>query len=134
MFRAYGWGVTTAGGTLIYDGDCAFCTQSARWIATRWAAPGPVMVAYQQLGDDGLGRIGLTRRDVEQAAWWVDTNGHCSRGHEAIARSLLAAQPVDRVIGRALLIPPISWIARPGYWLVARNRHRMPGATDDCKL
>jgi hypothetical protein len=52
----------------------------------------------------------------------------------AIAKALMAGGRRRQLLGRALLIPPVSWMARPAYWLVARYRHRMPGATDACRL
>ena len=46
----------------------------------------------------------------------------------------MSGSPVQRAFGALLLAPPVSWFARPGYWLVARYRHRLPGATDACRL
>ncbi|MHB8463233.1 MAG: thiol-disulfide oxidoreductase DCC family protein [Acidimicrobiales bacterium] len=119
--------------TLIYDGDCGFCTSSAHWIAARWTGSS-LAVAWQQLGPEGLASAGLTESDVRRAAYWVDARGGVFRGHAAVAKSLLEAGGALRLVGRLLLTPPVSWLARPGYWVVARSRHRLPGATDACRL
>lgn len=116
---------------LVYDGDCGFCTTSARWIERR--LPATVPVATWQSFDD-LSTLGLTVDDVTAAAWWVDPDGGRERGHLAIAASLRAARGLWPVLGRLLAAPPLRWIGGPVYAWVARNRHRLPGATDACRL
>lgn len=115
---------------LIFDGDCGFCTTSARWIQARLPAGTPVE-PWQSLDLDALG---LTEADVTTAAYWVDASGALHRGHLAIGRSLIAAGGFWAVLGRLTITPPISWIAKPVYALIARYRHRLPGATDACRL
>jgi predicted DCC family thiol-disulfide oxidoreductase YuxK len=39
-----------------------------------------------------------------------------------------------RLVGRLIITPPVSWLAGPVYALIARNRHRLPGASDSCRL
>ena len=56
--------------TLIYDGDCAFCTSSASWIAHRSSARIDA-VPWQQFGVDGLAGLGLTEAEVGRSAWWL---------------------------------------------------------------
>ena len=112
---------------LIFDGDCGFCTASARWIEARGA---PVK-AWQSLE---LEELRLTVAEVDAAAWWIDEAGHQHRGHMAIGHALKAAGGGWGVIGAALVHPPISWLAKPTYAVIARNRHKLPGATDNCEL
>ena len=52
---------------LFYDGDCSFCSSSARWITAHWNGPEQA-VAWQHLGADRLERLGLTLHDVRSAA------------------------------------------------------------------
>ena len=118
---------------LVYDGDCSFCSSSARWIAARWQGPEQA-VAWQQLSADQLVRLGLTLDDVRCAAWWVDGGGRTSRGHVAIARALRAAPGWPSVVGRVLLVPPFRWLAAGAYPLIARWRHRLPGGTPACRM
>ena len=115
---------------LIFDGDCGFCTSSARWIEAR--LPDDVAVTPWQSLD--LDEFGLTERQVTTAAYWIDDAGTASRGHEAIGRSLVAAGGAWAPLGRTFVMPPGSWIARPAYALVARFRYKLPGATDACRL
>ncbi len=125
--------LTAVSPLLIFDGDCGFCTAAAHKISLRWTEPARAQ-PWQALGPAALNRIGLTEYDVRQAAYWVDEHGRVFRGHAAVGKALLAGRGTDRMIGTVLLIPPVSWLARPLYWLVARYRHRLPGATDACRL
>ncbi|QGG96036.1 thiol-disulfide oxidoreductase DCC family protein [Actinomarinicola tropica] len=116
---------------LVYDGDCGFCTSSARWIARRLPATVPV-VPWQSLGD--LSARGLTVDDVTSAAWWLDDGEAPLGGHLAIGGALRAARPPWSLLGRLLLAPPLRWLAGPVYRWVARHRYRMPGASDACRI
>lgn len=115
---------------LIFDGDCGFCTTSAGWIEKR--LPADVRVAPWQILD--LDDYDLTEHDVTTAAYWVDGDGRTHRGHLGIGRSLIAAGGLWGIAGRLIIAPPISWLARPVYALIAKNRHRMPGASDACRI
>lgn len=115
---------------LVFDGDCGFCTSSARWIERR--LPSDVAVEPWQSLD--LDVLGLTAADVTAAAWWLEPDGRRHRGHAAIGRALIAAGGRWRLIGRVIVTPPTSWVALLVYALVARNRHHLPGATDQCRL
>lgn len=115
---------------LIFDGDCGFCTTSAGWIERR--LPDEARVAPWQILD--LDDYGLTEQDVTTAAYWIDAHGRAHRGHLGIGRSLITAGGIWAVSGRLIVTPPISWIARPAYALIAKNRYRMPGATAACRV
>lgn len=120
--------------TLIYDGDCGFCTSSARWIAARWRADNtPVAVPWQQLTAEQVDRWGLTDEDFATSAFWVDGD-RIDGGHRSIARALMAARAPWATCGRILLWPPVSWVAPFGYRMVARWRHHLPGGTPACRL
>jgi predicted DCC family thiol-disulfide oxidoreductase YuxK len=118
---------------LVYDGDCSFCSSSARWIAARWTGPQRA-IAWQHLGADQLKRLGLTLDDVRRAAWWIDPSHGRSRGHVAIARALRAAPGWPSIAGAVLLVPPFRWLAAAAYPLIARWRHRLPGGTPACRM
>jgi predicted DCC family thiol-disulfide oxidoreductase YuxK len=110
---------------LLYDGDCAFCTAWARWVAAK--ADGSVRTAaWQTLGRDELAAFGLTADQAASAAWWIDEEGRRSRGHLAIARALAAGHGATAMVGRLLLVPPFRWAGAAAYPLVARWRNRLP--------
>ena len=115
---------------LIFDGDCGFCTTSAAWIERR--LPADIRVAPWQILD--LDEFGLTETDVTTAAYWIDNRGSAHRGHRAVGRALIAAGGLWGIVGRIIITPPVSWLAAPVYSLVARYRHRMPGASDACRV
>ena len=111
---------------LVYDGQCGFCIRSARWIEARLPAHARAE-PWQSLE---LEQLGLSPADAETAVWWLEP--HASpprrwRGSGAIGRSLVAAGGAWRVVGLLIMYPPLCWLARPAYWLIAANRHRLPG-------
>lgn len=107
---------------LIYDGDCGFCTRCASWLAQRLPTGIPV-VAWQEL--PSLEALGLTEAEVRTAAYFIDTSGHAWRGEAAIARSLIVCGGGWAMLGWALALPPLRWLAAPAYRLVARNRSKI---------
>jgi predicted DCC family thiol-disulfide oxidoreductase YuxK len=119
---------------LVYDGDCAFCTSSANAIARRWhGATPPTAVPYQRLDPAVASAAGLTNEEMSAAAWWLD-GARRDVGSRAVARALIAAGGGLGVLGRLLLVPPLSLVAPFGYRVVAKNRHRLPGGTPACRL
>ena len=118
--------------TLIFDGDCGFCTSSAQW-TERHLGGAIDITASQFVDDDTLGAHHITRADVATAVYFVDRAGKASRGHAAIAAALRTGNPLDRTAGAVMTTPPISWLARLVYRGVARYRYRMPGGTPACK-
>ena len=109
------------GPTLIFDGDCAFCTRCAAWLAAR--LPSHVQVLTAQRAP--LAALGLSPEQANDAAWWIDATGQKHRGHRAIAAALTACGGPWRRLGKPLTWPGISLLAAATYELVARNRHRL---------
>ena len=111
---------------LVYDGECGFCIRSARWIAARLPAEARVE-PWQSLD---LAKLELSQPGAQAAVWWVDDRGsrprRC-RGANAIGRALVAAGGAWGIAGRLIIHPPLCWLARPIYALIAANRHRLPG-------
>lgn len=119
---------------LIFDGDCGFCTHVARRIEARWPeASAASAVASQSLDNDTLASLGLRRSQVAEAAWWVDAQG-THGGDRAVAAALVEAGGWLALLGRFLGLPGIAQLAPPGYRLVAKYRHRLPGATEACRI
>jgi predicted DCC family thiol-disulfide oxidoreductase YuxK len=115
---------------LVYDGDCGFCTRSASWIARRL----PPTCRAQPWQALDLASVGLSEADVTTAAYWIEPDGRRRRGSEAVAAALVAAGGAWRPLGVLLGVPPLSWLARAVYRLIADNRHRLPGSTEACRV
>lgn len=115
---------------LIFDGDCGFCTSTSNFIAARSSVS--IEAHPWQFIDVGL--YGLTQAQVAAKVYFV-VRGKAFAGHEAFAQILIAQRNLLlKAIGFVLMHPPISWLARPGYFLLAKYRHRMPGGTPACKI
>jgi predicted DCC family thiol-disulfide oxidoreductase YuxK len=114
--------------TLIYDGDCAFCTLWVNRLRS-WLPTFPKTVTSQSAP---LETLGLSADDVANYAWYI-TPTHQYAGHMA-ASALLRAQPKLwlRVLGALIVLPPLSLIAGAVYSFVARFRHKLPGGTATC--
>jgi len=115
--------------TLVYDGDCAFCTSSVRWV-TKLHLAADVVVAWQHADLDALG---LTQEQCEESIQLVEPT-RTTAGHVAVGRLLLRSAWYWRPLGVLLLTPPVSWLAKAVYRWVADNRDKMPGGTPACAL
>ncbi len=117
----------------MYDGDCGFCTRTARFAADRLRAStdGYTVAAYQ---DSDLEALGLTARECEESVRWVAGDGSRYAAQDAVARALLASRPWARPLGALLLVPGVNAVAGLAYRWVSRNRHRLPGGTPACSL
>jgi predicted DCC family thiol-disulfide oxidoreductase YuxK len=116
---------------LVFDGDCGFCTSSARFLA-RWVLRnGAFSIApWQQLD---LAALGLTEDQCQSAVQWVGEQGQVASGHRAVAKALRAGRPVWRPIGALLLAPGFSWLASHAYSWIADHRYALPGGTPACR-
>ena len=73
---------------LIFDGDCAFCTSSAQWLALRLRrARGPnARLVPWQFTD--LAALGTTAERAQREALWVAIDGGIHGGAAAFAKWL----------------------------------------------
>jgi predicted DCC family thiol-disulfide oxidoreductase YuxK len=118
-------------GVFLYDADCGFCTRLSR-VLDRISARGSYDVTAWQRAD--LDELGLTPQACSQASWFVTRSGTAFRGSDAIARALMEGFVPLRPVGALLTLPGLRTLSRAGYGWVARNRHRMPGSTDQCRV
>lgn len=122
----YAVAVTTSeadAATLLYDDECARCVRAAERVARRWPDGVARAVPARALDDEVLARLGLGREEVVRSAWWIE-DSKLFEGSAAIAKALMASGGVRALLGRALLVAPLSWLARAGYRVVARRRRR----------
>lgn len=110
------------GGVFLYDGDCGFCTTSARWLQ-RHAVSTSRVEAWQYAD---LAALGLSREDCSEAVQWVE-DGHRSVGPDALAAYLQTSSHSWQTAGRVLTAPVSKRVTWPVYQWVARHRAQMPG-------
>jgi len=114
---------------MVFDGDCAFCTNCAH--ALERIGPDAEIVAWQ-LTD--LAELGITAEQASDAVQWVEVDGTVRSGHEAIAAVLGTSGSIWTLVGTVIMLPGISWLAAKAYRLVANNRYRLPGGTPACAV
>ena len=116
--------------TLIFDGDCGFCTTAVLWLQR--TLPRVPAVAPFQWTD--LAAFGLTEQQARSRVWFI--TGSRRYGGAAAVAAVLRGQPVPalRALGWLGTVPPWSWAAAAGYSLVARFRYRLPGGTPACRM
>jgi predicted DCC family thiol-disulfide oxidoreductase YuxK len=124
---------TTLRPVLVFDGDCGFCTTSAR-VLQRLVDRGGADFAVAPWQELDLAALGLTARDCATAVQWVDGSGAARAGHHAIAAALRSGRPGWRPAGVLLTVPGISWLAARVYTWVADHRYALPGGTPACGL
>ncbi|MGW0607863.1 thiol-disulfide oxidoreductase DCC family protein [Streptomyces sp. NPDC002640] len=115
---------------LVFDGDCGFCTSSVR-VIERWVRPRCLSVPWQRAD---LAALGVSGDRARREALWVTPEGTVHGGAEAVARILRSAGGGWALCGAAMARPPLSWVARAAYRVVAANRRRLPGGTPACAL
>jgi len=114
---------------LIFDGDCKFCSSSAR-VFVRMTKNRIPTAPYQR---SDLRALGLTLQDCEQAVQYVSDQG-IESGHLAISQGLIDSKTIWSLAGYILKWPVITSIAFVVYHWVAKNRHRLPGGTPACSI
>lgn len=114
---------------LIFDGDCKFCSSSAR--AFIRMTKNRIATAPYQRSD--LAALGLKLTDCEQAVQYVSARGIQS-GHLAIAQGFIDSKTIWSMAGYVLKWPVVTSVAFVVYHWVAKNRHRLPGGTPECAI
>ena len=120
-------------GLLITDPDCGFCQRSAGWLESKFSGDWRNSPAHRDL----LQAYGITTEQAQQSVWLVefDSEGNAIRsaGAAAVARVVAMHDGIWRA-AKLFAYPPLIWLAQTVYKLIARNRHRLPGATPACEL
>jgi predicted DCC family thiol-disulfide oxidoreductase YuxK len=116
--------------TLVFDGDCGFCTTVAKHFEKRSRVP--IEIAAWQLTD--LSRWSLTAEQASAQVYLV-ADGTLFGGHEAFAEFMrLQGDPFHRAVAGVMRAPGLRRISAWGYRVVAKNRHRLPGGTPACQM
>ncbi|MGI8577270.1 MAG: GNAT family N-acetyltransferase [Nocardioidaceae bacterium] len=108
--------------TFLFDGECGFCTASAN-LLKRWVPTSAEIVPWQT---QPLGGLGVSIEAASESVQWIDGDRH-AEGPDAIAALLCTSHQAWKLVGRALLTPPIRALAWPTYTWVSRHRHQLPG-------
>ena len=114
--------------TLVFDGDCAFCTACVRW-GQRNLKQWPTTVAYQFID---ISEHGLTQEQVRTSIWLLPAKLPANRASAAILKQ--QRNLFWKLLGVLIDLPILRLLSAAAYRLVARNRHRLPGATEACEL
>jgi predicted DCC family thiol-disulfide oxidoreductase YuxK len=123
----------TTNQVLIYDGDCKFCQLSLEF-GIRHLPTFPKYVAFQKIDQT---KFGLTIDQVRTQIWLVDQAGsEKPKGGHLAAGEILTMQRnlFYKALGWLIKTPPTSFLADVVYRWVAKNRHRLPGGSRQCKL
>lgn len=114
---------------LIFDGDCGFCTTSARawqrWMKLEHVEP------WQFLD---LDELGITVEQCTEAVQWVDEAGDVVAAEHAVIAACRHAGGFWGFVGRAMALPGVRQLSGLVYRLVAKYRYKLPGGTPACKL
>jgi predicted DCC family thiol-disulfide oxidoreductase YuxK len=116
--------------TLIFDGDCGFCTSTANFIEKNSS----VKIDVQPYQWAKLADLGLTEKEAAAKVQLV-SDGKIYAGHHCMAKLLLLQpNPVLKFIGAVMVMPSIDPISAKVYDWVASNRQSFPGGTPACKM
>lgn len=114
---------------LIFDGDCAFCSSSAR-LLRKMTRNKIAIEPYQYLA---LDKYELDAEKTSKAVYYV-TRSETFSAAKAIAKCLIDARTPWSIAGVLLNIPVVISVAELVYAWVSKNRHRLPGGTPECSL
>jgi predicted DCC family thiol-disulfide oxidoreductase YuxK len=109
--------------TVIYDGDCGFCTAAVGVASRRLSAP--VETVPMRRAD--LAGLGIPESDARRALQWIGPSGEREEGHRAVAAWLRSSGGVWRTVGSLLTAPGLDRLSGLAYRVVASNRRRIPG-------
>lgn len=115
---------------LIFDGDCAFCTSSAQFLARR-VRPTAEIRPYQRVD---LPALGLTEPECAAAVQFVAADGSVLSGNRAVMAVLRLGRvpwPLIGLVGDLRAVRPAAGWA---YRWIAAHRDRLPGGTPACAV
>ncbi len=104
---------------VFYDGSCALCRASRRWLERRDAAGALEFVDACAAG--AAHPPGVTADQLARAVWAELAGGRLVSGYDALVAAL-AALPRRGRAAQLAAVAPLRWAGRHAYRLVARNR------------
>ena len=115
-------------GTLVFDGDCGFCTRSVGWLRLADRKHRVTTVPLQRPGAPDL--VGATPQQCAVEVRWQGEDGATAGGAAAVSAALAVAlqkQWPVRLYARTHRVQDAM------YSWVARHRGRLPGMTPWCQ-
>lgn len=116
--------------TLVYDGDCRFCTAGSDRLLGL-AAPGAVRRMSNKDERDMASLPPAARAGITSSLQIVSPEGEVASGAAAVARTL-NTRPVWRLITWLYWVPVVRQLTDWLYALIARHRYRIMGRNDPC--
>ena len=110
--------------TMLYDGACGFCTRVVELAVARL----PGLVSWVPWQSVDLPAYGVSEAEAARSVHLVDPSGRIVHGSAAVARVLVLSGGRWGLLGRLLLVPPVSLVAEIVYRLVGAVRGRLPGS------
>jgi predicted DCC family thiol-disulfide oxidoreductase YuxK len=117
-------------GTLIFDGNCGFCTRSRNFLVRLDRKRRIRTVPYQRQGTAEAAGVSLERLATEVC--FVDAAGTPAWGAAAVNAALGTALGI-RLPTTVYRLPGIRGLQDRLYRWVSANRHRLPGTTPWCE-
>ena len=119
-----------AGGIILFDGTCAFCERSVRFIASRDSGYFKFGASQNPAGQALLARYG-TSRDAARSIILIE-------GGEISLRSTAVLRIARRMTAPWRWASVLLWVPRPirdaVYRVVAAVRHRIAGESNACEV
>jgi predicted DCC family thiol-disulfide oxidoreductase YuxK len=117
--------------TVLYDGECRFCTRSAHTIQQRFGRERVALENFQEPG--ALQHYpGVTHAAAMKKMHVVTADGQVFAGAEAIARIVATVRFVGW-LAYLYYVPGIKQLADLGYALIARYRYKLFGRSEACE-
>lgn len=113
--------------SLVFDGNCGFCTRMLGWLRLIDRRRVIESVPYQRPGVPES--LGLTERQCAESLRWRGGDGRQVEGAEAVSAALAVALRTELP---SRLYRRTSGVQQRLYQWVAANRHRLPGVTPWC--
>ena len=114
----------------LFDADCGICQQGTDRIRETIAPPAEI-VGYQSVD---LEALGVSTAEVEAGPVLVRSDGSHVVGTRAMAELLASARSPFRQTGRVMLLPGIRNVLGRVGPVMYRNKHRLPGVSDSCRV
>src|SRR5690606_21577258 len=116
---------------LLFDGDCGVCTELSRWAAAKASRLDPPrfeVLPYFDVPEAELGEHGLSYEDCTHSVQLIEPDGKVRSGAFAVNRFLLEIPRWRWTVISLYVLFPLIPLEMLGYWIVARNRHRISAA------